>query len=48
MYAHAHRPTGEEWHIIQCCENGEMRSVSDIQGEIERIVRNITSSKNDK
>ncbi|MBE6848560.1 MAG: thymidylate kinase [Ruminococcus sp.] len=48
MYAHAHRPTGEEWHIIQCCENGEMRSVSDIQGEIERIVRNITSSKNDE
>ncbi len=41
MYAYEHRPTGEQWHIIQCCENGEMRSISEIQTEIADIVRKL-------
>ncbi len=44
MYAHAHRPVGEEWHIIQCCENGEMRSISDIQAEIAAIVQKLAGN----
>lgn len=46
MYACEHRPAGEEWHIIQCCENGEMRSVSDIHQEIAAIVQKLTAKEN--
>ncbi len=39
MYAYAHRPAGEQWQIISCCENGALRSIADIQEEIAGIVR---------
>lgn len=41
MYACEHRPAGEEWHIIQCCENGKMRTIAEIQAEIAEIVQRI-------
>ncbi len=41
MYACEHRPAGEEWHIIQCCENGEMRTIAEIKAEIAGIIRKI-------
>ncbi len=45
MYACEHRPAGEEWHIIRCCENGEMRTIAEIQAEIAGIVQRLTAKE---
>ncbi len=40
MYAYEQR--GEEcWYLIGCCENGEMRSIADIQTEIAGVVQQL-------
>ncbi len=46
IYAYEHRPAGEQWQMISCCENEKMRSIADIQEEIAGIVRAL-SERND-
>ncbi len=46
MYACEHRPAGEEWHIIRCCENDEMRTIAEIQAELAELVQKLTADGN--
>jgi dTMP kinase len=41
MYTCNHS-TSEQWHVLQCCRNGEMRSVEEIHQEIAAIVESLT------
>ncbi len=40
MYACEHRST-EQWHLISCCENDVLRSISSIQEELRGLLRRL-------